>query len=213
MHGNEIYNEISEQIEQGKGCIVFDFAILYHYPLNDGEELIFKFRLGSESGFSDMKLNHRYPNKNYYTISRKMGRRLCKCGYPYFFDLDENSPFTAILVVTTGFRRNRETKTVDALFPLSVQLTKDRPVCGLTLRMLFDEGKVDFISHATTGHYGWKPRFWSNKLTPAEIDRYQDDVILLDEPTLMNEDDSFSPLVYSTVIEPLAEKATELYLY
>ena len=45
MHGNEIYNEISEQIEQGKGCIIFDFGLFSQFRLTDAT-MIFKFRLG-----------------------------------------------------------------------------------------------------------------------------------------------------------------------
>lgn len=77
MHGEEVINELGEEISKGKGCIVFDF------PYADQDFLIFKFKLGEEE-LEPYKYNHRYPNKDYVTISKKMGRRVSRIGYPVF---------------------------------------------------------------------------------------------------------------------------------
>lgn len=44
MHGEEVINELGEEISKGKGCIVFDFAC--YFPYADQDFLIFKFKLG-----------------------------------------------------------------------------------------------------------------------------------------------------------------------
>jgi len=213
MHGNEIYDEISEQIEQGKGCIIFDFGLFSQFRLTDAT-MIFKFRLGEEQ-LPDMKLNHRYSNKCYYTITRKYGRRLSKCGYPYFFDLDENEPFLALLCITFGYELNEKKETADMVFPLSVQLTKDRPACTLMMKLDFDEGKIEFISHIREKN-DWIPHFWSNDAISEKRMQdagYQDRFTFLESPRQIDESNPRSPLIFSTLIEPFAEKATELYLY
>ena len=86
MHGEEVINELGEEISKGKGCIVFDFAC--YFPYADQDFLIFKFKLGEEE-LEPYKYNHRYPNKDYVTISKKMGRRVSRIGYPVFVDLNE----------------------------------------------------------------------------------------------------------------------------
>ena len=67
MHGEEVVNELSEEISKGKGCIVFDFAC--YFPYADQDILIFKFKLGEEE-LEPYKYNHRYPNRDYVTISK-----------------------------------------------------------------------------------------------------------------------------------------------
>lgn len=78
----EIISELKDKIADGKtGCIVFDFGIA---PFWDNIDI--KLSLGSVE-LPDQKINHRYRNKSYYTITRKYGRKLSKIGYPYFFPL------------------------------------------------------------------------------------------------------------------------------
>ena len=43
MHGEEVINELGEEISKGKGCIVFDFAC--YFPYADQDFLILKFKL------------------------------------------------------------------------------------------------------------------------------------------------------------------------
>ena len=97
MHGEEVINELGEEISKGKGCIVFDFAC--YFPYADQDFLIFKFKLGEEE-LEPYKYNHRYPNKDYVTISKKMGRRVSRIGYPVFVDLNEEYFF--ILEIEVG---------------------------------------------------------------------------------------------------------------
>lgn len=205
MHGNDIFIEISEQLQQGKGCIVFDFGLFFPYRLNEGDKIIYKFQLGSEE-LHDMKLNHRYPNKRYYTITKTYGRKLSKCGYPYFFDLKENEPFFALLNLTTGLVMNGEESSFNMIFPLEVQLTAERPVCGLSLRQNFDESRIKFVSHKSEKNCpGWTPHYWSNELLPEEENN---DFTLLKTPHKLGD----KTVIFDTVISPFAEKANNLLL-
>lgn len=83
-----IQSELENELNQNKGCIIFDFGC--YFPYSNVQDLIFDFHLGLES-FSDKKMNHRYPNKSYQTISRKYGRKVSKLGYPYFFDIHNSN--------------------------------------------------------------------------------------------------------------------------
>lgn len=204
MHGNDIFIEISEQLQQGKGCIVFDFGLYFPYRLNENDKLIYKFQLGMEE-LHDVKLNHRYPNKQYYTITKTYGRKLSKCGYPYFFDLKEKEPFYALLNLTTGLVISGEEDYFNMIFPLEVQLTTERPVCGLSLRQNFDEGRIEFVSNKSDENgYGWIPHYWSNVLLKEK----GIDVTLLETPHKIGEKN----IIFDTTIRPFAEKANNLLL-
>ena len=89
MHDELIVKELGDEVTYNhKGCIVFD-SIVY-LPFENICDSNFQFSFGIDGyPFMDCKLNHRYPNKEYYTISRKYGRRLSKIGYPYFLDLQD----------------------------------------------------------------------------------------------------------------------------
>lgn len=204
MHGNDIFTEISEQLQQGKGCIIFDFGLYFPYTLKEGDKLIYKFQLGTEVGseeFNDMKLNHRYPNKMYYTITKTYGRKLSKCGYPYFFDLKKDKPFQSLLCLTTGYVLNGKEEAFDMMFNLQAELTAERPVCGLSLQQNVIKKSIDFVSHksAENGHV-YIPHYWSNKISSEEYDGF---TTLLKTPHKVDD----KTVLFDTVIKPFAEKA------
>lgn len=89
MHDELIVKELADEVTYNhKACIVFD-SIVY-FPFENIRGSNFQFGVGIDGyPFMDCELNHRYPNKEYYTISRKYGRRLSKIGYPYFLDLQD----------------------------------------------------------------------------------------------------------------------------
>ena len=158
MHGEEVINELGEEISKGKGCIVFDFAC--YFPYADQDFLIFKFKLGEEE-LEPYKYNHRYPNKDYVTISKKMGRRVSRIGYPVFVDLNEEYFF--ILEIEVGIK---DCKTVKLDFPVIVKLTEEKPVCNLGFRFNFDAATFQFESyyeHENDGIIGHRHTIWTNK--------------------------------------------------
>ena len=158
MHGEEVINELGEEISKGKGCIVLDFAC--YFPYADQDFLIFKFKLGEEE-VEPYKYNHRYPNRDYVTISKKMGRRVSRIGYPVFVDLNEEYFF--ILEIEVGIK---DYKTVKLGFPVIVKLTEEKPVCNLGFRFNFDAAAFQFESYYEKdddGIIGHKSTIWTNK--------------------------------------------------
>lgn len=156
MHGDLLENEI--QIAEDECCIIFDFGC--YFPYKNTEDLTFDFSLG-EKQFHDKKLNHRYPNTEYQTISRKYGRKVSKLGYPYIMKLDEQD--LMLLKIKVGLCENTNT----LIFPIQTYMTKDCPACVLSLYYIFDEMKVRFMSHEASKDGGWLQYNWYNYM-PAE---------------------------------------------
>lgn len=159
-----------------------------------------------------MKLNHRYPNKAYYTITKKNGRKLHKCGYPYFFDLDEQgNPFTAILLITVkGRSASGETVEVSTMFPLSVQLSEERPICGLSLRQNIEEGTFLFRSSKYCEDGGWQDLCWSNEQGTALTGEDFIPLILDADATEVFKNKC---IVFATTLMPAPQKCEEIMIF
>ena len=150
---------LREEVNLGEDecCIIFDFNC--YYPYSDPENLSFRFSLGMEE-ITDYKLNHRYPNKNYYTLSRKYGRRVSKIGYPYVMKLDEQSPF--ILTFHIGL----DDKHLTLHFPINVKMSKEKRACMLTFRFDCESGTYFFLSYEKNEDgnnpcpSSWKEHIW-----------------------------------------------------
>lgn len=202
MHDTEIImSEISEGIENGKGCVIFDFGCFFPY----GNNLIFDFSLGLEK-FSDKKLNHRYPNKAYHTISKKYGKRVSKIGYPCFFDFDEAAPNlnTWLLSLTVG--ADSEENAVQLIFPLILNVTKEKPVCALSLRYNLIEQIFTFQTHQPSEDgFGWTTCYWTND------DEFEDDdnVVRFEIPERI---ENSRTLIYNTAIMPVACEIDKLLI-
>lgn len=197
MNKELIKNEI--QLSDDECCIVFDFGC--YFPYSNFEILTFDFSLGEEK-FDDYKINHRYPNSNYQTISKKVGCQVSKLGYPYIMKLDEQNPM--LLCVRVGLKG----QCVSLIFPIKTSMTKDKPVCGLTLHYNFDENRFYFISHEKIEEGGWKQHRWYSH--DVERERKCDADIILNPPCSVD-DDSFT-VVYSDVIEPVPSALLDLML-
>lgn len=187
------------QLADDEGCIVFDFGC--YFPYSNFEVLTFDFSLGMEK-FDDYKINHRYPNKGYQTISKKYGRKVSKIGYPYVMKLNEQHPM--LLSLKVGIKEDYITLT----FPLKNKLTKDKPICGLTLHYNFDKNEFRFISYEKATNGGWWQHNWySHKV---EDDRMCDKDILLNAPHRVS-DESYM-LIYDDVIEPFPLSLSDTHI-
>lgn len=129
MDIRQIEKEMKEFGDGANACVVFDFGII-----NPLDNLDFSFSLGMED-ITDIKLNRRYPNKIYRTISRKYGRKLSKVGYPYMIKLKEKMNETWLLVVRVGEKGTDNY--LEMVFPLEVHLSKEKPI--LYIQFLIDE--------------------------------------------------------------------------
>lgn len=200
---NEIIDELSDKIKEGRGCIVFDFGCYFPYS-NWKDILTFKFELGAEK-LDSYKLNHRYPNSGYATISKKTGRKLSKIGYPYFCEL--NVTHHTLLAIEFGIM----SETVKLIFPIDFSLTDDLPVCGLTFHLNFknfkDGGKPLFSFSSCckrTEDAGWDQFIWTN-----DDGKEQGERTIIMPPPLSLED---STLLYSNVLKPFPQKLGELLM-
>lgn len=194
MYHDEIAKELREEIQNGKGCIVFDFGC--YFPYEDEENLTFRLSLGQEE-LPSQKLNHRYINANYQTISKKNGRRVSKIGYPYYVDLNDESMSMLLLCVEVGLRE----EVVRLIFPISLHLTEEKPVCGLVLHYNFEDSTFVFFTKYYDGKY-------INEIVYGNKTLEKQNVHLFSDPAQV----SNHTLLYSEVMEPKACKLDNLWL-
>ncbi len=155
MHNSGILlKELGGKLPEGKGCINFDFACLF--PYDNQEVLTFEFGLGEEE-IGSQKHNHRYPNRNYVTISKKLGRKVSKVGFPFLVDLDNEQ--LMLLWIKVGIKD----KAVKLIFPVRVTLTKDEPVATLEGLFNFDKSRFTFTTYKyVSDDNGWQQIIWTN---------------------------------------------------
>ena len=197
-------NEI--QLAEDECCIIFDFAC--YFPYANVEVLEFGFSFGQVE-HNDFKLNHRYPNKNYQTISKKYGRQLSKMGYPVVMKLSEQSPVRLVLKV--GFHDNWQTTLI---FPLLTNMTKERPVCALSLHFNFDWrtkeklGKFSFISYEKDEN-GWLQHRWRNYDIEDDVPAIPNDIIF-ETPDCLKIEESIYTFIYKETITPFSSSLADL---
>ena len=186
------------ELSDDECCIVFDFGC--YFPYSNFEILTFDFSLGMEE-FCDYKINHRYPNKHYHTISKKYGRKVSKLGYPYIIKLSEQSPM--LLCLKVGIKEQY----ITAIFPIQTSMTKDKPICGLSLHYNFDKTEFCFTSCEKVTDGGWHLHRWLNY--GMKDDRRSDNDILL-IPHRVNED-SYT-LIFDNIIKPYSSSLSDFAL-
>lgn len=196
MHGSElIMNEI--KLADDECCLVLDLGC--YFPYSNKEILTFGFSFGEEK-FDDYKINHRYPNKGYQTISKKYGRKVSKIGYPYIMKFDEQSPILFALKI--GIKEQCMT----LIFPILTKMTKDKPICGLSLHFLFDKAEFCFTSYEKAEDDGWFQHNWISHDTEKGLN---DNDILLRAPHASGKNNT---LIYDDVIEPFPSSLSDLLL-
>lgn len=153
MHDSDILlKELGGKLPEGKGCINFDFACLF--PYDNQDVLTFELGLGEEIG--SQKHNHRYPNRNYVTISKKLGRKVSKIGFPFLVDLNDEQ--LMILWIKIGI----EGKAVKLIFPVKIMLTKDEPVATLEGHFNFNKSRFTFTTYKPASDGRWQQIIWTN---------------------------------------------------
>lgn len=192
----EAFNQEVE-LSEDECCIVFDFGC--YFPYVNTEVLTFDFSLGMEE-FDDYKLNHRYINKGYQTISKKYGRRVSKIGYPYIMKLDQQS--LMLLCVKIGLKG----KYISLLFPILTLMTKENPVCQLTLHYNFDKDTFVLESCEPCKDGGWYQHRWTNE----EFESGMGERDMLLNPVSANEN-NFT-IIYQNVITPFPSTIGNLCL-
>lgn len=195
-HFSEILkNEI--QLAEDECCIVFDFGCYFPYSNSNG--LTFDFSLGMGE-FKDYKINNRYRNKCYQTISRKYERKISKIGYPYVMKLNEQAPM--LLTLKIGIKD----KYVTLVFPIHTKMTKDKPVCTLKFHYMFNKHEFYFISYEKAKDYCYHQHIWRSY--KAE-DKIKNNEIILNVSNIIDESNT---IVYEDTIEPYELALQDLIL-
>lgn len=156
------YLDITEQkqLNDNKGFIIFDFSY-YSKDMFDFCPYLFNFSIGTNE-CSDIKVNQRFANKCYWTISKKYGRKLSKVGYPYAVDLDREN--IMMLSIKLGTKKNPFIMALN--FPLKISLTTANPYSYLQFILNLDTGDFRFKTLKKSDiSTGYDSIIWSNRKT------------------------------------------------
>lgn len=132
MHRMEVWNEINRitPVKEGQGVFtinasVFDGFSIMNLALFDKETDFATFdEYCNEANYGkDIKMNHRFLNSQYHTLSQKAGRKLSKIGYS-FVDSIESLNKKHLLCA----RIENKSGVVIYMIPIQISLTKDLPV-------------------------------------------------------------------------------------
>lgn len=128
-------------IEQNPGLGIFclDFAAYFPYANQDVLDLdaslsTHPMKSGKVLNIRDLgKLNHRYPNQGYATLSQKFGRKLCRCGCLI------QRPHTELmeykyLNLGYGFKGNLDS--VQMSVPININTSDERPCATVEARFM-----------------------------------------------------------------------------
>jgi len=203
MHGEELVKIFNDEIQlaEDECCIIFDFGC--YFPYSNSEILIFDFSLG-EIELGDKKINHRYINKGYQTISRTYGRRVSKLGYPYVMKLKEQEQ-PMLLCLKVGLKD----KFITLMFPVVTKMTKEQPVCNLSLHYIFDKDEMHFQSHYICDDgKGWLTTEWVN--FEIEEERKHKGMVVLQKPHRASDGDMI--IIFDDIIEPHPSTIQDLLL-
>lgn len=96
MHGISIVEDIERcvghKLDPELGLLIIDFGAYFPYSNQEVLNMNIEFLTDLDETFvclstDDKKLNHRYANNGYVTLSRVCSRRVCKSGYFWYKDL------------------------------------------------------------------------------------------------------------------------------
>lgn len=142
---------IIPDMKETDGILNIDIGLLFNYSnqhivslgfglLND--DILKKKATEDDSKylFTDTKLNHRYNHKGYITLSRKIGKKISKTGYPIVAPINELNKYRS-LIVCFGIKE----QIITAFFPITVCLDKYHPI-GILNCIIHDWENKNFIN-------------------------------------------------------------------
>lgn len=144
MRKDRILNEwrrLFSDMQDGYGILNIDIGVYFPYKNQDAVTckigLLNDTILNDEDTenddkylFTDVIHNHRYKNKGYVTLSKKVGRKICKTGYPIYAPIGVLNNIEMFLM-KFGIRN----ETMMMCFPINIILTEDRPIGGFKLKI------------------------------------------------------------------------------
>ena len=152
LNKKEIELEPGLVLKDGEGCVVIDFGCYFPYANQKDMEIGISF--DDNEKVQDSKPNHRYPNTGYSTLSRKYGKRVSRAGYPYIVKLG-----TTNFIMKLHMKMSR--MNIVLSFKMKCTLTKEKPVCDVEIRYLFDEGSIIIETYERKDKYLYS-KMWKN---------------------------------------------------
>lgn len=157
FYKNEILafkKEKGKLISSNNGFIAIDLGL--YFPFLDPAFLSFRFEGAEDCNFiipSDYVTNHRYPNKNYITVTQKLGKKLSKTGYILTAPIDKLNSIKYLVIYAGPEDAVRVYK-----FKIKISLNKEHPYAIFNGRIkINDFGKSTFYFNT---YYrvklGWK---------------------------------------------------------
>ena len=146
-----VYPDLPE-IENGTGILNFDIACYFPYRNQDIISIDFglfsddfldpgKWDDVTDRFFLDTKLNHRYPNKNYVTLSKRTGRKVSKTGYPVVDTIEKLNSYRYLIM-----RFSIWDEVGGFLFPIKIELSEQKPIGNLSFQMGVDDDTITFVN-------------------------------------------------------------------
>lgn len=212
MHGKLILDDVKRVINLSElekpGLLMLDIGMYFPYANQD----ILHFSVGlvemadiavdphiglnNKERFTDVVFNHRYPNGNYVTMSKKNGRRISKTGYFLNDNFDELNG-KKWLMVDVGIG---EAGDIHTAIPVEINLNEENPVASITLRWNMKEPNApefSMILHKFING-GWK-RTQYLSYAKENMDKHD---ILLNIDTNHTDQDAYL-LVYGDSKQPI----------
>lgn len=135
-------NRLKVDVPENMNLFAMDFGA--YFPYHDQDELRLGVSLSTEPmnigvflNMSDQSiLNNRYPNKDYLTMSKKCGRKICRFGYFSLLSQErEESAMFQYLNIIYGFRD----KKIFVCIPISMNISKEKPCVAFNAALMLEQ--------------------------------------------------------------------------
>lgn len=199
MYGKMMIEELKRFFntdELKPSIVVLDVGVFFPYANQD----ILKFDMGlnelplDAGRFDDMKFNHRYPNRNYVTLSCINERKISRVGYPIIGEVAEMTG-EKYLCMDYGIGDSNK---ISIVVPIMFNLTEDAPCATIQVRMNLrnpNEPTFSIHVHIPLDKEEWKVmNYWSHDEVPE--DDYNE--LLIPDVALTSEKDC--RIVYEPIV-------------
>lgn len=134
-------DRLEVDVPEDMGLLAMDFGA--HFPYYDQDELRLRAILSTEpmneGVFLDFGsqsiLNNRYPNRDYLTISKKCGRKICRFGCFSIMPLEEEE-LAVFRYLNVGY--DFHDKKVSVCIPISINMTKENSCAAFNVTLMLE---------------------------------------------------------------------------
>jgi len=164
MHGINVLNEIERvsetKLKHGEGFINVDLSLYFPFLNQDAVSAEVRFLTEEPSDeflsayvvpfpweMEGSVVNHRYPNNRYLTLSKQVGKNVCKCGEFVTGDIAELNKYQYLLV---GIRVGGVSNVY--VFPVTIRLTIDKPCSSVIIRTTYGVNTRESFEEARQPH-------------------------------------------------------------